>query len=171
METTLTMINGLIAVGIIIIFITMGQTNSYEGLISTMIGYSSVVAGFILMVGYLTNNIKYNKETGIWPYIFTVGPFLLIISVISYILYILGNYFNRITSGNVSSGYRTFTNIFVALILAQLGILYYGTQEKSFKDSHSLSSIYGMLIYLLGIISFIVAITLGIILAYYTTDG
>ena len=172
MGTTSNIINGLIGVGVIIIFFSIGYySNSYEGLIATMVGYSFMAAGFILMTGYLINNITYNNSNSILPYFITAGPFMVIIGVITYILYILGTYFNRIITGNVSSGYWTFTNIFIALIIAELGILYYGTQDKLFIETHSLPIVYGMLIYLLGMVSFIVAITLGIILAYYSTDG
>jgi hypothetical protein len=164
-------INGLISIGLIILFFTMGIDNSYGGLVTTITGYSCIVVGFIILVSVLLNSINYDKNKGVFPYVYTFMPFAIIIASITYILYITGRYFNRIISGNVSNGYIMFTNIFFVLLLAQLGIVYGGTQEKKFKEEKTLPSSYSLLISLLGTIGFIVAITIGIILAYFSTDG
>jgi hypothetical protein len=141
---------------------------SYGGLFSTIVGFSCIVAGFIILVAVLLNSIK-NK--GVGSYIYTFLPFAIIIASITYLLYILGSYFNRIIHGHVSRGYYTFTNIFIILIMTQLALVFYGTQEKKFKEENTLATSYSLLISLLGVIGFIVSITIGIILAYYSTDG
>jgi len=151
----------LICVGIVIILFTLG-TSSTGGVTGTMIGYSFITIGMLLITGYLIKTIT----PGLEAMFFTIGPFLMIISTILYILYLLGKYFDRITTGNVSGGYYTFSNISLILIILQLVVFYSATIGKA-----TLSKLNSMQIYLLGTINIISVATLGSILAYYITDG
>lgn len=156
----------LIAVGVIIISCTLG-TSSPGGVTGTMIGYCFIIIGLSLISSYLINSIS-----NVSQFFYTAGPFVMIISTILYLVYLLGKYFNRITSGNVSSGYYTFSNISLALIIIQLVVFYNATTAKSFNtESPTLSKLNSMIIYLIGTINVISVITLGTILTYYITDG
>jgi hypothetical protein len=159
----------LICVGIVIILFTLG-TSSTGGVTGTMIGYCFIIIGMLLITGYLIKTIM--PGLGLEAMFFTIGPFLMIISTILYILYLMGKYFDRITTGNVSGGYYTFSNISLILIILQLVVFYNATTSKTFKtDSPTLSKLNSMIIYLLGTINIISVATLGSILAYYITDG
>ena len=110
-------------------------------------------------------------NANIMSFLTTVGPFLFIISSLIYLIYLLSIYFNKITSGHVSNGYNTFSNIIIVLVIAQLIVFYYGSQEKTFKTYHTLSKIYGMFLYLVGLLTLLSIFSLGTILQYFSTDG
>ena len=166
--------NSLIAAGLIIILITIG-TESSAGLTGTMIGYTFVISGILLLVGILVTNISKSYPLGGMPFLmailYTVGPFLIIIGIILYLLYLLSIYFNSIISGNVTGNYYTFMNIFVILFMIQIYTFYVGTQEKGFKETSSLNKVTGMLIYLVQTLSIVTVCILGTILKYFVTDG
>ena len=163
--------NSLIVAGIIIVICTIGSSNK-SGLTGTIIGYSFILAGILLLVGILMNKMN---ETAIgisfWNMLYTIGPFILIIGIIICLISLLSIYFNLIASGNVTSNYYIFMNIFVALFIGQMWLFYTGIQDKKFITSHSLSKVISMSIYLLETVSIITLITLGIILKYFVTDG
>ena len=104
-------------------------------------------------------------------FIYTCGPFLLILGVIGYALYLLTTFKYRISDGNVAPSYTTFTNISVILILIQLAIFFMGSKKENFKSTGRLDRVYSMLIYMVGIINIATVITIGVILTYFTTDG
>ena len=166
--------NSLIVVGIIIVLITIGAS-SISGLTGMMIGYSFIISGIFLLVGILMNNISKSHPQGGFPFLlalfYTIGPFLVIIGIILYLLFLLGSYFNTITSGQVTENYYLFMNIFVILFMIQLYTFYKGTQDNGFKETSSLNKVTGMFIYLIQTLSIITVITLGIILKYFVTDG
>ena len=166
--------NSLITVGIIIVLITIGSQSS-TGLSGMMIGYSFVITGILLLVGLLTSNISKVYPQGGMPFLmallYTIGPFIIIMAIIIYLLYLLSIYFTTITSGHVTGSYYTFMNIFVVLFLIQFYMFYNGTQDKVFKETSVLNKLTGMSIYLVQTLSIITVITLGTILQYFVTDG
>lgn len=164
--------NSLIAVGIIIIICTIGS-NSVSSLTGTIIGYSFIITGTLLLMGYLMNNINsfHQNGTSIIAQLITVGPFVVLIGILVYMIYLLSYYFNQITKGNVANSYFSFMNIFIVLLMIQIFIFYNGTQDKKFKETGSLGKVTGLILYFLEIINIIVVITLGVILKYFSTDG
>ena len=140
--------------------------SSFNNLI---VGYSFIISGFVLLVGYLL--FKLSGNYGFLSLLTIIGPFIVIIAVIGYYLSILSQYQNRITDGNISVGYYSFSNIFLFLILMQSFVFFKALQDKQFKESHTINKINSMIIYLLGVLSALVAITINIILAYFSTDG
>ena len=160
----------LIIVGTIIIFSTIG-TSSVGSVTGTIIGYSFIIVGLLIISGVSLSKMGSHGNFNIISFLMTSGPFLLTIAILSYLLYLLSIYFKQITDGNVSKGYYTFSNIIIILIIAQLIIFSYGSQEKHFKTTYSLSKVYGMTLYLLGVITLFTVFTLGTILKYFTTDG
>lgn len=171
----------LIVVGIIVLLSTVG-TYSVAGLNGMMTGYILIGTGLLLLVGYLLYNIlnkknnsqltTYNRNT-ITTAFYTTGPFLMLIGIIGYTVFLLIKYKSRISEGNVAPGYASFTNIFVILILIQLFIFYFGTTnaKSNFKETGRLNKIYGALLYFVGIISIVTVKTLEIILSKFSTDG
>ena len=157
--------NALIATGIIIILSTIGSISS-GGIVGTMVGYSFITAGILVLAGYIIGNLS-----NIIQVFFSAGPLLMLAGTIMFLLDLLNKNINRISTGNTSSGYYTFSNICLILIILQLIIFYDGTTKKQFQDTYELSKVSSMGIYLLGVINIISANTLGTILSSYITDG
>ena len=164
--------NSLLVVGVIIIFCTMGS-NSASNLTGTIIGYSFIVTGILLLIGYLLNNMNSisGSSFSLISSLITVGPFVLLIGILTYMIYLLSYYFSQITAGHISSGYYTFMNIFIVLLMIEFYVFYNGTQDKVFKTTGTVGKITGMILYLLELVSIVTAITLGIVLKYFSTDG
>jgi hypothetical protein len=164
--------NSLLLVGLIIIFCTVGS-NSASNLTGTIIGYSFVVTGVLLLIGYLLSNINANfgANFSIVSGLITVGPFVLLVGILIYMIYLLSYYFSQIIAGHISSGYYTFMNIFIILLAVEFYIFYSSMQEKAFKTTGTIGKVTGMILYLLEIVSIVTLITLGIVLKYFSTDG
>jgi len=164
--------NSLLVVGVIIIFCTMGS-NSASNLTGTIIGYSFIVTGTLLLIGYLLNNMNATSGSNfsLISSLVTIGPFVLLIGILIYMIYLLSYYFSQITAGHISSGYYTFMNIFIILLMVEFYVFYNGTQDKVFKTTGTIGKITGMILYLLELVSIVTAITLGIVLKYFSTDG
>jgi len=73
--------------------------------------------------------------------------------------------------GHVSSGYSTFTNITILMILLQVYLVYNSINTNKFESTHQLSKITSSLLYLYGVISVISSITLFTILNKFSADG
>jgi hypothetical protein len=166
--------NSLLIVGVIIILCTV-SSNSASSLTGTIIGYSFIVTGTLLMIGYLMNNLNSQAASSstfsLISALITVGPFVLLLGIIIYMIYLLSYYFKQITDGHVSGGYYTFMNIFIVLLMVEFYIFYNGMQDKTFKTTGTVGKVTGMILYLLELISIVTVITLGIILKYFSTDG
>jgi hypothetical protein len=170
--------NSLLIVGIIITLVTVGSY-SKGNLTGTIIGYSFIVTGILLMIGYLLNNINNSSAStslsisnfSFISSLITVGPFVLLIGIILYMIYLLSYYFNQISSGRVPGGYYTFMNIFIILLIVEFYVFYNGMQDKNFKTTGTIGKVTGMILYLLELISVVTVVTLGIILHYFSTDG
>uniref|UniRef100_A0A6C0KTL9 Uncharacterized protein n=1 Tax=viral metagenome TaxID=1070528 RepID=A0A6C0KTL9_9ZZZZ len=164
-----------IIVGTLIISITMTISNTNGGLIGHMIGYGFLAAGFVIKSGLLASILAkgdcVSKDQALMFFLMSVCPFIIIVFLILAILYILNSYFNRIVGGKVSKGYKTFSRMFIVILIAQLGLFYNATQEEKYKTENVISPIYGMLIYLLSVINILVLITIYVVLAFYSTDG
>jgi hypothetical protein len=148
-------------------------SNSASNLTGTIIGYSFIVTGTLLLIGYLLNNMNTinGSSFSLISSLITVGPFVLLIGILIYMIYLLSYYFSQITAGHISSGYYTFMNIFIVLLMIEFYVFYNGTQDKVFKTTGTVGKITGMILYLLELVSIVTAITLGIVLKYFSTDG
>jgi hypothetical protein len=163
--------NSLIVVGIIIVISTVGSS-SVSSLTGTITGYSFIITGTFLLMGYLMNSMNSSQNgSPIISQLITVGPFVVLIGILVYMVYLLSYYFNKITNGNVSASYSTFMNIFIVLLMVQMFIFYNGTRDKRFIETGAIGKVTGLVLYFLEIINIIVVITLGIILKFFSTDG
>jgi hypothetical protein len=101
----------------------------------------------------------------------TTGPFILMLGVIAFILYLMINYKSIILDNHVSSLYNSFSNITVMLILIQLYFVYTNISTDIFETTGKISKVTANIIYLLGILSGISTLVLYVVLKYFTTDG
>jgi hypothetical protein len=161
----------LIVVGIIIILATIGSASSVN-LKGTIVGYGFIGFGILILIATTMMMVQgVGPSSNMFNIINILGPFLFILGAIGYTMYLLIVHFNRISDGNISSGYVNFSNVSLMLMMLQLYIFYLGTNTKEYLEKKSFSKIYSSLLYLIGFLNIIAVITIGIILTYFTTDG
>jgi hypothetical protein len=126
----------------------------------------------IILINNLMRFIK-NQTTLeiIFSIIMTTGPFLLMLGVIGFILYLMITYKSNIISGHLSPGYNSFSNITIILLLIQLYIVYTNISTEKFESTGKISPVNSSIIYLLGVLTGICSIISFTILKYFTTDG
>ena len=134
---------------------------SYSILASAIILVSCIILSKISVGFPNVSTLKYITLTFI-----NCGPYLLMLSIIGYTLFLLINYKSNISGGHVSDGYYTFSNISTILILLQLYIVLNGINEGGYIDKMQ-----SLFVYLIGVINWICVITLYIILNNFHTDG
>ena len=160
----------------VIAFILGFFTNNKTSLGAYIAGYSVYILAILMILVILLSNllrVTVNDSTFSQIYsIFTVtGPFILILAVISFVLYLLIRYKDNIVSGHVASGYNSFSNIIIMLLFIQFYLVYSTISSEKFQSTGKMSKVVSSSIYLLGVISAICSIILYTILKYYTTDG
>lgn len=101
----------------------------------------------------------------------TTGPFLLMLGVIGFILYLIINYKTNIIANHVSPSYYTFSNIAIILFLIQIYFVYTNIDSEKFTSTGQISKVTSSLIYLLGVLTLSCSLILFTVLKYYTTDG
>jgi hypothetical protein len=160
----------VIFVGVVLLTMTTGISNTYEGMYGHIIAYGFLATGFIVKAGTLVKGLNCS-ENKLTYFLYSILPFIIVALIIIMSMLLLYGYFNRIVGGKVASDFSTFSRMFIVVIIAQLVIFYNGTQSKDYKEKGILSSAYGMSIYLFSLINVLILISLYIILAFYTTDG
>jgi len=143
---------------------------------ASLAGYSVLILGIMMILIILFQNIlKSNQNQGTFQLIYSIfvntGPFIFILGVIAFILYLIINYKNIIMGNHVSQSYYTFSNMAIILLLIQLYIVYTNISSDKFETSGKLSKVTSSLIYLLALLTCMCSLILFIILKYYTTDG
>lgn len=162
--------------GAMVAFLVGLFTNSETSYGSYVAGYSVLILGILIILVILFSNImKFNGNSPMTTVLLSIlnsaGPFLLILGIISFILYLLIKYKNNIINGNVSPGYNSFSNIIIILLFLQLYLVYSNITKDSFQESGKISKITSSLMYLIGTITTICSVILYTILKYYSTDG
>jgi hypothetical protein len=162
----------------IVLFIISFFTTGSSTIGSAIAGYSTLASGVLMIVGFLLSNISKIAEAShmttyeYFSLIFTnVSPFLIILGVISYSLYLLINYQNRISLNQIPSSYHTFSTISIILTLLQIFLFYKAMNSKIFQNTGQISKIIGSFISLVSVINIVNVLILGTILKYFTTDG
>ena len=143
---------------------------------SYITGYSVLILGIMMILLILFNGImKITEGQTIFQILYTIlltaGPFLLMLGVIAFTLYLMITYKSNILDNHVSSSYNSFSNINVILILIQLYIVYTNISSDSFEKTGKISKVTSSMVCLLGVLSAISSIILYTILKYFTTDG
>lgn len=160
----------------LVAFIIGFFSDSQTSLGAYISGYSVLTLGIMMILLILFNkSMEISQGQSVtqllYTNIFTTGPFLLILGVIVFILYLMITYKSLILDKHVSNGYYSFSNIIVILILIQSYIVYTNISNNTFETTGKISKITSSIIYLLGVLSAISSIILFTILKYFTTDG
>ena len=139
-------------------------------------GYSVLVLGIMMLLLILFNNIlKISQGLSTLQLIYSIvsstGPFLLMLAVIAFILYLIIKYKKLITSQHISPYYYSFSNIAILLLLVQLYLVYTNISSPQFESTGKITKVTTSLLYLLGVLEAICSIILFTILKYFNTDG
>jgi hypothetical protein len=160
-------------VSFLISIFSEGKT-SYNSLIS---GYSSLTLGLMMILTIVITKIMeinsgFTTKQLLMTILMSLGPFLLMMSIIGFILYLIILYKDPILENHVSNSYHTFSNITIVLLLIQIFIVYSKILDtKEFEESGKISKILSSLLYLLGVLSLYSTMIIYIILKYFRTDG
>jgi hypothetical protein len=150
----------VIITSIIIIIITTNVTNS-NGLSALLGGYSGLMLG-ILFVTILS-----------WVYTKRIYVEMLPVLIISgFLIFYLTKYFDKISKGEVSSYYSSFSVLSSIFLFTQVTIIFSSIFEALKNSNEKLfSKNTSTLLGLFGVINFLIVSTIGIILQFYSTDG
>ena len=159
-------------ISFIVGFFTEGNTS----LSAYIAGYSVLICGIMMILIIILNNILRITSSQtifqvIWLILLTSGPFLLMLSTIIFILYLMITYKESIIKNEVSKSYYSFTNISILLLLLKLYLVYTNIGTEKFETSGKISKFTSSLIYLLGVLEAICCIIIFTILKYFKTDG
>ncbi len=160
----------LVSVGIIVAIITTFLDINKNTLKGTIVSYSIIISGFIILLSVVINNTKGNNFT-LLQILKIVLPFILIIGTTSFLIYYIGKYFNNISKGRVSNNYKTFSTIFTLLTLAEIIVFYRSKNSAQFKRTSTIPNILYWIIIFLGVVNSIVVGIISVDLAYFNTDG
>lgn len=169
-----TIYKGLIFASIVCFLLTFfftGQT--YLG--SLITGYSTLILGVLMIVvilinGVLSTNPDFNFSV-LLDILRITGPFLLMLSIIGFVLYLVIDNKNRIENSRVSNSYYNFSNIVVILLLLQIYLTYSSIITDKFESTGRISKVTINLLYLLGVLTGMCSLILFTILKYFVTDG
>lgn len=159
-----------------IAFVIGFLTDSNTSLGAYIAGYSVFTLGIMMILVILFSNVlKITQNESIMKILYAIitstGPFILILGVISFVLYLLINYKDNIVAGRVAPGYNSFSSIIVMLLLLQFYLVNSNISTEKFEATGKISKVVSSIIYLLGVLTAICSIILYTILKYFSTDG
>lgn len=141
------------------------------------LSFSSYIAGYcvltlsilMILVSLLYKGSQQNQT--LYNILLMCGPFILMVSVIVFILVLMGTYKEIIIKEHISKSYHSFSNIFIILLLIQIYIVYTNISTKNFESTGNLSKLTSSIITLIGVLTLICSVIIFTILKYFTTDG
>jgi len=145
----------------IIIIVTTGMTDT-NGVSALIGGYSGLLLGmlFVIILNYPPTN---------WLDMF---PLFVIMIIISLLIYYLSTYFDQISKGEVSSYYKSFSILSTIFLAIQIITMFSAMFSKSGEPTGKLlSDTTFALLGLFGVLNFLMVITIGIVLHFYSTQG
>ena len=157
-----------------LISIFSGGKTSYNSLIS---GYSSLTLGLmmiltIIITKILELNSKVSNKELLIIILMSLGPFLLMLTIVGFILYLIIFYKDPILENHVSNSYYTFSNITITILLIQIYIIYSNIlNTKEFIESGKISRILSSVMYLFCVLTLYSTMIIYIVLKYFRTDG
>lgn len=141
-----------------------------------MAGYSVLVLAILMILIILFNKILITSGNDttyqtMYTILTTTSPFILLLGIMTFILYLLVSYQTNILDGKTPSGYNLYSSIIVCLLLIQLFLVYRNLGNEVFETTGKLPKAASSAIIFMGTITTICSIMLYRILKYYSTDG
>ena len=143
----------------VLILITTGVSdeNAVKGLIG---GYLGLALGVLFL-------IILNMPPTNWLDLF---PFIMILGSIGLMVYYLYAYFDRISRGEVAGYYNSFSVLSTIFFAAQFIILFNALKDSETNGKLLTDKTFSILA-LFGVINYLIIITIGIVLHFYSTQG
>ena len=158
--------------GIVLLLFTINNY-SYNSIIGTMIGYTTITFAIFLLSIMSYANIGISSELSFFAsvshIISQMSPYILFLSVLIFSIGITNSYLYKLTNTEIPKSFKSFNMTSIVLIIAQTALLIYTI--KSGKSSSSNDRIENSKLRLLGFINLIVLFTSFICIKYFTTDG
>lgn len=147
--------------------------------IVNILAYSCLIAGVLLIVGQmmiqLRQTVSGNSTLSFWELSNimknNVGPFVCVLGVLGFLLYMNIQFKDKIASGHLPDDYYLFNNLNIFVILAEAVIFFTGMQQTQGSDTLYLPLSYGTFLYFLFLVNVNMALIQYNILRYFTTDG
>jgi hypothetical protein len=160
------------AVAFLIGFFTPSKTS----LGAFLAGYSVLLLGIMLILVILFANVlRVTANASLWQtlsaLVMSSGPFLLVMAIVGFVLYLMITHKDSIVAGHIAPGYSTFSNIVVMLLLIQMYLIHGTINSERFELTGKLPRVTSGIVYLLGVLTGISTVILYTILTYYSTDG
>jgi hypothetical protein len=157
-------------------FILACFTSSSTSFGAYLAGYSVLTLGLLIILLVLFSNIiKTSSGASIFQIlhsaISTTGPFILMLSVVSFMVYLMITYKDNIVKQDTAPGYNTLSTLIIILLMFQLYIVIRNTDTERFELTGKIPKIMTSILYLLGTITAISSVFLYRKLKYYSTDG
>jgi hypothetical protein len=161
----------LIIGGLLVVLFTVG-THNENALIGTITGYSTTICATILLAGLTYATIATgDKKPQFKQIITTLIPFFVLFLILGFSITLESVYFDKIANNKIGDYYGFFSYMSVIFIFLQIGLFYGATTNKSFKENGIISIVTILKLLLLSLINFLILITLGVSLKYFSTDG
>ena len=113
-----------------ILFIIALNTTGNTTINASITGYSTMMISLLLIMIVIINGINQTVKEGatffqtLLNIIKTLGPFILVLGIIGFMMYLLIRFKTIISEGRVSSYYNTFSFLSSILVLMQIYLLY-----------------------------------------------
>jgi len=157
----------------VILLIIALNTSGNTTIGATIAGYSTMIFSLLIIMTMILNGVNDTMKDASTYQVFmnllvTIGPFLVILGILGFLIYLLITYKTIISEGHVSSYYGSFSFLSSILVIMQIYLLYNGLQNM---QKHRMSKITLSVISLTAVLNMMCAMILYVILKYYTTDG
>ena len=154
----------VIIASFIIIIITTNMTDT-NGLSALIGGYFGLMIGmlFVLILNLVFTNTTY----------LDMFPVVFVLAIIGLIVYYLFTYFDRISKGEVSGYYGSFSILSTIFLITQSIMIFTAIFNK--LQNPNISVLFNdttfAILGLFGVINMLIVLTMGIVLHFYSTQG
>jgi len=137
------------------------------------VSFGAILAGYCLLIlnVSLIITVILGSKNELVKNLLAALPFLILMGVIGFLMYLSISNMNSIIANRVSPSYNSFANITLILLLIQVYIVYQNITNQTFIKTGKISSLTTSLIYLFGLLTVITSLILFTILTYFKTDG
>lgn len=154
----------VIIASFIIIIVTTNMTDP-NGLKALIGGYFGLMVGllFVMILYLLFTNTTY----------LDMFPVVFLLAIIGLIIYYLFTYFDRISKGEVSGYYGSFSILSTIFLITQTIMIFTAIFDK--LQNPDISKLFNdttfALLGLFSVINILIVLTMGIVLHFYSTQG
>lgn len=147
----------------IIIMITTNMTD-INGLSALLGGYMGLLLGMLFVI---IINLVFTKTT--YLDMFPIG---MIVIIVGLLIFYLRKYFDRISKGEVSDYYSSFSLLSTIFLFTQVILILTSMYDKTRGQNTKLfSDTTFSLLGLFSVINLLIVLTIGIVLHFYSTQG